>query len=217
MLFSGNKNNIAVGFVIGERWLTSAWLVGKKKRLTRNTKPILADRQSIKVVMLCQRPIYTHNHMSLAELISSNLGQIISKRKPMSLIKSPCVSLQLPERLYQTLIIEKPKALKLSGQWAAALLADAGYNLNEWRWDVSVQDNSCIFLLMKTVDFHHYLQPLTEVGCIPSSVSYIDPERLNHFLDQPLLQYGGMTVLPDPVAAKQAVCLAATELGYTHA
>ncbi len=135
----------------------------------------------------------------------------------MSLIKSPFVSLQLPERLYQTLIIEKPTALKLSGQWAAAALADAGYNLNEWRWDVRVQGNSCEFLLIKTVDFHHYLQPLTEVGCLPSAISYVNSEHLVSFESELMLQYSGMTVLPDPVAAKQAVYLAATGLGYSHA
>lgn len=217
MLFSWTKNNVAVGFVVGERWLTSAWLIGYKSRRNRKGNSILADRQSTKVVMLCQRPIYTHNHMSLAELISSNLNQVILKTTPIPLIKKPFVSLQLPERLYETLIVEKPNTLKLTGQWAAAALADAGYNLNEWRWDVCLQGSACVFLLVKMVDLHHYLQPLNKAGCVPNAVSYINPERLVSLDNHLAPQYTGMTVLPDPIAAKQAVCLAATGLGYIYA
>lgn len=224
MTFRWLHKRKAVGFVVGERWLTSAWLViDNKTRSSRGNKAnsILGARQSIQVVMLCQRPIHTHNSMSLAQLISSNLGHNILKRKPNLLIKHPFISLQLPEKLYRVIIIKRPKAVKLTGPWAAAYLADAGYNLNEWCWDLHISSNNCQFLLIKTVDLHEHLQPLQEQGCHPHVISFIDPSALPcadiKTDNKHSLHYQGMTVLPDPIAAQQAVCLALQSFGVNYA
>lgn len=212
MTFRWRQKRKAVGFVVGERWLTSAWLVIPNKRGNKNEdKPnsILGARQSIQVVMLCQRPIHTHNSMSLAQLISSNLGHNILKRKPKLLIKRTFIALQLPEKLYRVFDIARPKGVKLTGPWAAACLADEGYNLNEWCWDMYMSASSCHFLLMKAVDLHEHVQPLQELGCAPHAVSFIKPQVFANQADnKPSPRYQGMTVLPDPIAAQQAVGLA---------
>lgn len=197
MILQLNNKNMAVGFVLGERWLTTALLK-------------LGARQSIKVVMLCQRPIHTHSTMSVGHLISSSLHQYIFKNRLIPLIRKPFISVQLPEKLYEKLIIKKPVGLKLTGAWAASLLTDEGYNLNEWRWDVVLSGESCIFLLMKVVDFYEQLQPFKKALCAPNTLSFIDPQVANEFVYEK--EDNHMTVLPDPLAANQAIYLAAQNL-----
>ncbi len=221
MIFRLNSKSSAVGIVLSEQWLTTAWVSVIKRKPKVNLEQFkgrVAARQNIKVVMLCQRPTHTHNSKSVAQLISSNIDQIIFKNAYMQLIKRPLISLQLPNHLYQHLIIQKPKELKFTGAWAAALLADEGYNLNEWRWDVVVNDDSCRFLLVKVVDLYDYTQPLRVAGCLPNVLSFIDAERSvtdKCFADDNFA-YKGMTVLADPLAANQAIVLAAQALGYDH-
>lgn len=197
-----NKREV-VGLVIGERWLTLA-------RLRKG-----GPRQSIQVVTLCQRPIHTHDTMSIAQQISSFLIYNAPQKTHKLFIYNPFIALQLPQRLYQQLTLTKPPRLQLTGHWAAAVLADAGYQLNEWHWDAFIEKHQCSFLLLKVIDQHNYLQSLQRLGHYPQVLSYLNIEQITApasvsltTAQAALPHFSQATVLADPVAAEQAIALA---------
>ena len=189
MFLKSRRSTVAIAFVVGETWLTTA-------------EVLLAARQSTQVSMLCQRPIHTHSSMSAAQLISSHLLSRTAKITKFLFRPPPAVLIQWPERLYQQLTLQRPQGLKLTGHWAEALLAEAGFSCAEWRWDMQLTKQHCRFLLMKLTDYHEHSQALLKHQCTPQVVSFTPkPKRV-------LLNTQHVGAWPDVAATQQAIYLA---------
>lgn len=184
MLRKRKRGKVAMAFVVGEAWLTIA-------------EVIMAARQSIQVNMLCQRPIHTHSSMSVAKLISSHVLEKESKKHMFS--PKPFLLVQWPERLYQHFTVQRPPNLKLTDSGAVALLADAGFNSREWRWDMLPSQTSCHFLLMKVTDYHEYYQALCDQHCPPDLIGFVP--RPDNFV----LSTAHIGVWPDIASVQQAI------------
>ncbi|RUO37963.1 hypothetical protein CWE15_10615 [Aliidiomarina taiwanensis] len=189
MLLKRKRGAVAIAFVVGEAWLTIAEVV-------------MAARQSTQVNMLCQRPIHTHSSMSVAQLISSHLVKKTAKKSKYFFSSRPVVLVQWPERYYRELTLQRPPKLTLTGNGLAALLADAGFNPKEWRWDVQVNQGHCQFLLMKLTDYHEIYHALQEHRCPPDVIGWTPrPDTLQ-------FNFSHSGAWPDIAATQQAVHLA---------